>query len=354
MPRILPSRADLNGDETLQTGAAVFAIPREIVMATLNPYTPFNSDTFSLFEGDVTTATAEYVRFVAGAQVQELIGSGFVFAGEGDIVSGTLTQTRNWLDGALQYEISGLSHSVPSITSFFDAGDWQGLLNFLFSGSDMINGSGGNDVLNGYGADDTIFGGAGNDLLRGQQGNDLIYGEDGTDTASYGAAHANYQTVGAASNFTVSGPDGSDTLFGIERLRFADEGIAFDLGAGQAAGNTVRVIGAAFGAPTLQQYPEFVGIGLQFFDAGMSMTQVCELVATQVLRLNDAAFVTEVYTNVVGVAPDAATHADFVALLQGSGGPHTQGQLLAIAADLDLTAQQINLVGLQQSGVEFM
>ena len=40
--------------------------------------------------------------------------------------------------------------------------------------------------------------------------------------------------------------------------------------------------------------------------------------------------------------------------LVGIGGSVTQGDLLMLAANLDLNAQQINLVGLQQSGVEFV
>ena len=82
-----------------------------------------------------------------------------------------------------------------------------------------------------------------------------------------------------------------------------------------------------------------MGIGLQFFDGGMSMLQVCELVAA-IMGLSDTAFVTTVFTNVVGFAPDTATRDGFVGLLQGSGGPLTQGQLLEIAADNDFNALQ--------------
>ena len=63
-------------------------------MATLTAYTPFNADTFSLWEGTVTTATPSYIQVVAGAQMQELIGAGFEFNALGDFIGGTLTQTR--------------------------------------------------------------------------------------------------------------------------------------------------------------------------------------------------------------------------------------------------------------------
>jgi hypothetical protein len=69
--------------------------------------------------------------------------------------------------------------------------------------------------------------------------------------------------------------EGNDALIGVERIQFADQRFALDLGAGEAAGNTVRVIGAAFNETLI--IPAYVGIGLQFFDGGQSMLQVCEL-----------------------------------------------------------------------------
>lgn len=40
--------------------------------------------------------------------------------------------------------------------------------------------------------------------------------------------------------------------------------------------------------------------------------------------------------------------------MQGNGGTMTQGELLALAANAGVNEQNINLVGLQQSGVEFV
>jgi hypothetical protein len=63
--------------------------------------------------------------------------------------------------------------------------------------------------------------------------------------------------------------------------------------------------------------------------------------------------VTTLYTNVVGDVPNAATVDSFAGLLQGSGGTMSQGQLLELAATVELNALSIDLAGLQQSGVEF-
>ncbi len=219
--------------------------------------------------------------------------------------------------------------------------------------ADTITGSSGANELRGRAGNDTLNGGAGNDTLDGGAGNDTLDGGAGADTAVYSGARANYTIPGAVSG-TVSGPDGTDTLTGIERFQFSDKKLAFDLGVNAAAGNTVRVIGAAFDAPTIQQHPDYVGIGLNLFDSGQSMLAVCQLVIGAMGNPTNVAFVNTVYQNVVGVLPSAGERDFYVGLLQGSGGSMTQAALLVLAANADVNAVNINLVGLQQTGVEFV
>ncbi|MFN7085606.1 MAG: hypothetical protein ACK4N4_03150 [Burkholderiales bacterium] len=199
-------------------------------------------------------------------------------------------------------------------------------------------------------------GGAGHDALFGTTGNDTIDGGAGYDTL--------YLHVNRADAALTLGPDGSpvmvanpasgtDTLTGVERLAFADKRLAFDLGADQSAGMTVRVIGAAFDAPAIQQHPEWVGMGLQLFDGGKSLLEVCQLVIGAMGNPSNETFVDTVYANVVGSPPSATDRAYFVGLLQGSGGTMSQAELLQLAATVDANAVNIGLVGLQQSGVEF-
>ena len=82
-------------------------------------------------------------------------------------------------------------------------------------------------------------------------------------------------------------------------------------------------------------------------------TSVKVAVAPVQFYRSDTAFVNTVYENVVGAAPSPAELEFFVGLLAGSGGTMSQGQLLALAASTDANALNIDLVGLQQSGVEF-
>jgi Ca2+-binding RTX toxin-like protein len=253
-------------------------------------------------------------------------------------------------DGAMARNVDG-TDSVNSPTNF--AGSTGTVQGNVIPPNNVITGTDGADNLVGTAGGDTFSGAAGSDTLNGGAGNDSLDGGTGVDTALYSSNHAGYTVEKTASGYSVSGLEGNDTLTSIERIQFADQKFALDLGAGEAAGNTVRVIGAAFDTPAIAQHPEWVGVGLQFFDGGQSMLQVCELVA-QIMAMSDTAFVTTVYTNVVGVAPDTATRDGFARMLQGSGGQMTQGQLLELAANIEQNAQQINLVGLQASGVEFV
>jgi Ca2+-binding RTX toxin-like protein len=85
-----------------------------------------------------------------------------------------------------------------------------------------IDGSSGNDVLTGYRSADTLRGYAGNDVLTGGMGNDRIDGGAGIDTAVFSQTLSGSTFTYGNHALTVSGTDGTDTLTGIEVLRFAD------------------------------------------------------------------------------------------------------------------------------------
>jgi hypothetical protein len=62
--------------------------------------------------------------------------------------------------------------------------------------------------------------------------------------------------------------------------------------------------------------------------------------------------VNHVYRNIVGKAPSADEVAFYSSLI--TDGHHTQDSLLWWAASLDLTAQQIDLNGLANQGLDFL
>ena len=83
----------------------------------------------------------------------------------------------------------------------------------------------GNDVLRGLGGNDTLLGGLGNDALMGGPGNDSIDGGEGQDTAAYTLNASSYTVTAVTGGYQVvakSGAEGTDTLRGVESLKFAD------------------------------------------------------------------------------------------------------------------------------------
>jgi Ca2+-binding RTX toxin-like protein len=93
-------------------------------------------------------------------------------------------------------------------------------------GNDTLDGTGGADTLAGGHGDDRLHGGSGADTLSGGVGNDTLDGSLGTDVASFSLSRSTYEvTRDAAGTLTVralSGTDGTDTVTGIETLRFSD------------------------------------------------------------------------------------------------------------------------------------
>lgn len=97
--------------------------------------------------------------------------------------------------------------------------------------ADVLEGRGGNDILYGRGGNDTLDGGTDNDTLVGGVGNDALAGGEGTDTAVFSGTSSQYIVAGSKdangryTAFTgISGPDGTDTLSGIEQLSFTGGG----------------------------------------------------------------------------------------------------------------------------------
>lgn len=278
-----------------------------------------------------------------------IIPNGFLFITNGTVnfpgmLGGTLSYAQLPDDGTLSLNRDG-STGTNSPTNFAgNTGTVQ---------SNTISGTDGPDNLIGTAEDDIILAAGGQDTLNGGAGNDTLDGGSGIDTAIYSNSRENYSISGTASGISISGTDGNDTLSNIERLQFADKKLAIDLAAGQAANSSVRIIGAAFDTPAIQEHPEYIGIGLNLFDSGQSMLAVSQLVV-DFMDLSNDDFVDTVYQNVLGIAPSPDEHDFYTGLLDGSGGALSQAQLLELAANAEANATNIDLIGLQQNGVVFV
>ncbi len=101
------------------------------------------------------------------------------------------------------------------------------------AGDDALAGGAGNDSLSGLDGDDALTGNGGNDVLAGDggDGDGAVYQGPRTDYAVTVVTDAGGRVTGfsaVSDGNAANGDEGSDTLTGIERLRFAD--VLLDLG----------------------------------------------------------------------------------------------------------------------------
>jgi Ca2+-binding RTX toxin-like protein len=218
----------------------------------------------------------------------------------------------------------------------------------LTGGSLALSGSG-NSLAN------EITGNAGNNVLTGKGGDDKIDGGAGVDTAAYSGTRSQYVVTKTAAGFSVNGTqtgDGTDTLTNVERLQFSDGNLALDLSGN--AGEVAKIIGAVFGKDSVSNQ-HYVGIGLHYTDTGMSYGDLMLLAIDAALGPNSSSHsevVKLLYTNVIGVAPDAGTLGYFTSLLDN--GTYTVSSLGILAADISYNTDHINLTGLAATGLAYV
>lgn len=244
-----------------------------------------------------------------------------------------------------------------SVTDGVVTSPTTGTYNFTVgSGSLNLTGTASNDTLRGGTGNDTLDGLAGNDQLAGLGGNDTLKGGDGLDTAVYTGAKSSHTIARNSSGFTVSSVlEGTDTLEGIERLSFSDVKVALDLDGN--SGLAALLIGALLGKASLQN-KALVGTVVGLIDGGQTLADLSQLVVTTgvVASLaggtgNDS-FVRLLLRNVIGSDSNAGMVSSLTGLLDD--GVFTHAAMLTTVAGLELNKAQIDLVGLGQSGLEYI
>jgi len=206
-----------------------------------------------------------------------------------------------------------------------------------------------------------LTGNEGNNSLTGAGGNDTIDGSAGRDTAVFSAQKANYALAKTANGWTVGdsmGTDGNDSLANVERLQFSDKKFALDLGATENGGLALQFIGLM--APEMVSLPNIVGTILTIFDEGKTMQQVSQLaidvgLVTAIAGSNtNQALAAMAYKNLLGVQPNAFDLDVLVGYMDGRSANYSQTQFMTVVAGLELNQMHIGLVGLQQTGIEYV
>jgi len=198
-----------------------------------------------------------------------------------------------------------------------------------------------------------------NDVFQGQPGTDFIDGGLGTDTVVYSGPVEQYTVNKSGNRYIVSEPTGSDDtdyLTSIERLQFKHSNLALDL-ANSTVADGAKLMGALLG-PAFVKDKALSGIVIGLMDQNYSAEFVATLgLATPLYRSLTGSnshfdFVKHVFTNVVGRQPLVQELSIYVNMLEN--GSATQTSLALMAANTDLNAARIDLVGLIQHGWEFV
>jgi endoglucanase len=288
-------------------------------------------------------AVGRYVWGDGRTHTVEILGDGFAFADSrlygpsaGPLVSGTITSYRDSWEGVPLWTFTGFSLTASEILRYGSGPDpYYGIEEHVLRGADTITGTNGDNSISGREGDDELHGRAGADRLWGNEGADRLFGEAGNDsldgavgddtlnggagddslagwlgrdTAETSALRRQVAVTTTDGGVTMAGPEGTDTLSGVEVLRFADGALHLDPTG--AAGQVWRLYEAALG-----RAPEATGLGAwtdaldaratTLADAAEDFIGSTEF-AQRFGRLDDAGFVARLYANVLGREPDAA------------------------------------------------
>lgn len=280
-------------------------------MAQLNFFTPANMATAQTWYGNVTGATASQITITDGVHTGIYSGQ-FTYAADGP--HGLLTGYQAFTGTTLDWNATQLNFDAFTAFSLIQPNQVQAFYSLILNGADSFNGSSGADVFLSYG---------GNDTIRGGGGNDVIDGGTGIDVSVYSDA-AKYFTVSASSGSSIvtvadrASQDGTDTLANIEGLTFAGvvSGIdpsrmvkAAQLGQQDFIDLTEMYTAYFNRAPDawgLEYWASRRVEGMSLIDIAKSFFDQPETKATFPSSMTNEQFITQVYQNVLGRAPDQA------------------------------------------------
>jgi uncharacterized delta-60 repeat protein len=178
----------------------------------------------------------------------------------------TLSAAHQSIGVKLSLESGRWSHFGMQASDILSAG--QVSINIGTAIENAIGGQG-DDYLSGNDANNTLQGGRGADQLQGLGGDDRLDGQSGIDMAMYAGKRSDHSISIKNGIVTVSGSTGIDTLLEVERARFGDTHVAFDIDGN--AGQLFRLYQAVF-----NRKPDPAGLGwwLDAVDRGTSMEAV--------------------------------------------------------------------------------
>lgn len=188
--------------------------------------------------------------------------------------------------------------------------------------------------------------------------NESVVGSAQIDKFIYTTSASSYQVINSSGRVTVksisSGEE--DSLTNIERIKFSDKSIAFDT-AGNA-GKAYRVYKAAFARDPQSGDMSGLGFWISRIDNGMDMVEVvARFIDSNEFRSlygqnpTNSEFLTKVYTNVLGRAPDQGGYSWWLNELN-TNPEKTKAKVLADFAES--SENQTGVASLIGNGIQYM
>lgn len=262
--------------------------------------------------------------------------TGNLSAPAGQLPTGTLDEYDLVYNGSrTEWKIFDLGIDARQFFTLLDAGRQTDAMAFALQGNDGLFGSSKDDVLSGFGGDDKFFDDAGKDQYDGGAG---------VDTVDY-LARSKFFTLSVTNNGSAfidrTAPANADKTTNVELVHFDGDGVTIDLR---------FLIEARFAQA--DQYKDMLDMYSAYFNRapdaygiaywasrlyeGMSLSQIAksffvqpETLAAFPASMTTTQFVTQVYANALGRAPDAPGLAYWVHDLE-TGNQTRDGFMLAM------------------------
>ena len=206
-----------------------------------------------------------------------------------------------------------------------------------------------------------VQGTASNDHFLNTDATETIDGSAGVDTFVIGAnaVSSKIERSSGITHLTYAADSSvSDRLINVERIKFSDKAIAYDTGATENAGKAKLFTGAI--AHSLFNDAATLGTILNFVDNGHSdLTSLSQLAIDfgLISKLaggdSNEALADLVATNLLGQANPLVANM-LTGYMDGTVATYSQAQFLAAVAALEVNQQHVGLVGLAQTGMEYV
>ena len=202
---------------------------------------------------------------------------------------------------------------------------------------------------------------AGNDTINDTNASASATGIDGglgVDTCSYSDVRSHYQLAHSGSGTWTITKQGAvaDTITNVERLQFADTRLAIDMGVTQAGGEVALLIGAVLGNASLTN-KTLAGQLLTYFDTGKTMHDAADVLVNAGVMdqlaggSSTGAYVDLIFHAVTGQAATPGVTAALAPYIDSYG--YSKADFLATIAGMQINQDNVGLVGLGRTGLEF-